>query len=432
MHYLPLLYYSAVQLAQGAVLLAMTFRLAAVQLALTHSTVGVLMQSMHNGILTCSVDDILACSCATCVGSQRCRRWHSHLQPCIVKCSRVQPALGSQRCRCAHAVDGILIWSCAWLTALSSMALSLAAVQPLLAHSAVGVLMQSMAFSYAAVQLALVHSAVVNGTLTCSRAACVGSQRCLCAHAVDGTLTCSRTACSWLTALSACSCSRWHSHLQLCSFLLAHSAVGVRAHAVNGILICSCAACSWLTALSVCSCSRWHSHLQPCSLRWLTALSVCSCSRWRSHVQLCSLLLAHGAVGVLMQSMAFSLAAVQIALGAQRCRCAHAVDGILTCSHAAFCSRRWHSHLQPCSLLLDHSAVGVLMRSMAFSLAAVQLALGSRRCRRAHAVDGILTCSRAACVDIRRCRCADAVDGILICSRAACSWLAALSACSCG
>ena len=46
MHYLPLLYYSAVQLAQGAVLLAMTFRLAAVQLALTHGAVGMLMQSM--------------------------------------------------------------------------------------------------------------------------------------------------------------------------------------------------------------------------------------------------------------------------------------------------------------------------------------------------------------------------------------------------
>jgi transposase len=210
----------------------------------------------------------------------------------------------------------------------------------------------------------------------------LGSRRCRRAHAVDGILACSRAACSWLTVLSACSCSRCHSHLQPCSLLLAHRAVGVlmrsmafslaavqlalgsrpcrRAHAVDGILTCSRAACSWLTALSACSCSRWHSYLQPWSLHWLTALSAYSCSRW-------------------------------------------------------------HSQSQPCSLHLAHGAVGVIMHCV-----------GPRRCQPAHAVDGILTCSRAACVGSLRYRHTNAVDGILISSRAACSLLTALSACLCG
>jgi hypothetical protein len=59
--------------------------------------------------------------------------------------------------------------------------------------------------------------------------------------------------------------------------------------------------------------------------RWLTALSVCSCSRLHYHLQPCSLLLAHSAIGVLMLSMAFS-----------------------------------YSHMQPCSLLLAHSATDML------------------------------------------------------------------------
>jgi hypothetical protein len=106
------------------------------------------------------------------------------------------------------------------------------------------------------------------------------------------------------------------------------------------------------------------------------------------------LALAHCAIDILMRSMAFSLPAVQLALCSRRCRRAYAVDGILICSR---------------ELALAYGPVGVLMQSMAFSLAAVQPALGSQRCRRAHAVDGILTCNRAAC-----------------------SWLMALSVCSCG
>jgi hypothetical protein len=60
--------------------------------------------------------------------------------------------------------------------------------------------------------------------------------------------------------------------------------------------------------------------------------------------------LAHGAVGVLMQWMALTVVAVQLAW--------------LTAPSACSCSR-WHSILLPCSLL------------------------GSRRCRRAHAANGI-------------------------------------------
>jgi hypothetical protein len=192
--------------------------------------------------------------------------------------------------------------------------------------------MRLIAFSYAAVHLAL------------------GSQRCRRAHAVDGILTCSHAACSWLTALSACSCSRWHSHLQPCSLLLADGAVGVLMQSMAFSL--AAVSLRWLTALSACSCSRWHSHLQPCSLllaHGAVGVLMQSMALSCATVQLA---LAHGAVGVLMQSMAFSLAAVQPALGSRRCRPAHAA-----CSYS-----RWHSHLQQCSLPLADGAVEVLMQ----------------------------------------------------------------------
>ena len=225
--------------------------------------------------------------------------------------------LGSMRCRLAHAVDGTYSRCCG----------------ACLAHGAVGVLMQSMEFDITAVQLVR------------------------------------------LTALSACSCSRWHTMLLPCILLgsrrcrLFGSRRCLRAHAVDAVRYYCCAAClahgnvgllmqsmacdvtavqlAWLTALSACSCSQWHLLSLPCSLfgsrrclyaavqlAWLTALSAFSSSRWH------------------FLSMQWSL------LGSRRCRLAHVVDCI-----RCYC----------CAACLAHSAVGVLMHSMAFDVTAILL-----------------------------------------------------------
>ena len=130
-----------------------------------------------------------------------CSRWHSTSLPCSL--------LGSRRCQCAHAVDGIQLHCRA----------------ACLAYCAGGVLMQPTAFDLITVQLA------------------------------------------WLTGPSACSCSRWHSTSLPCILVVAcfaYGAVGVLMQSMAFIF--AAVQLAWLTALSACSCSRWHSTSLPCSL----------------------------------------------------------------------------------------------------------------------------------------------------------------------
>jgi hypothetical protein len=116
------------------------------------------------------------------------------------------------------------------------------------------------------------------------------------------------------------------------------------------------------------------------------------------------LALAHGAVDLLMQSMTFRLASVSV-IG---------LTALSTCSRT-----QWHSDSLPCSLLWlmalltrSHSpwhsnlhrvldlAHGPVKLQVHFRAAGVR----SRRCRHAHAVDGIRAYFRAACCCSRCCR----------------------------
>jgi hypothetical protein len=226
---------------------------------------------------------------------------------------------------------------------------------------------------------------------------------------------------TWLTALSTCSCSRWHSN----SFPLGSQRCR-HAHTVDVIQIHSLL-CSflWLTALSTHSGSRWHSHFRLCvqcgSRRYQLAYAVDDIQTHNRQLDL-----ALGAVDVHMQSMAFRFASVQLSvahgavdsltqpmvfrLSSVQLDVAHGAVNLLTHLMAfrfisvsltwltalltCTCSR-WHSDSSPCSFLWL-TALSAHSRSRWHSHFRLCARCGSRRCQLAYAVDGIQTHIRAA------------------------------------